>query len=152
MKTPSKQIALLSFFILWMIAVGCKKEELEPDVLKIVALTEKIGNVGYKELDEASTKWLLTKSPDDSHPFLDEKGEQSQTAKQPLAGFTILPSNFGGKNTRTLTISASNYVYVSPLGITFWFYENDKCDPDWKPKTGQSLKDFLYQELARIQI
>ena len=145
-----KKLIQLSILCLLITAVliSCKKSDPEPDVLKILGLTEKVGNVGYKELSEAKAKLFLTMANDNKNPFNDEKGDLSQTAKQPLAGFTILPSNLGGKSTRTLTIPASNYVFLSPLGATIWYYENDKCDPDWKPKTGQTLKDFLYQELA----
>ena len=141
------QLSILSLLITAAM-ISCKKSDPEPDVLKILGLTEKVGNVGYKELDEALTKWSLVNGADDKNPFLDEKGDQSQTAKQPLAGFTILPSNFGGKSTRTLTIPAANYVYLSPVGVVTWFYENDKCDPDFKPKAGQTLKEFLYEEMA----
>lgn len=149
--TTMKKLILLSTLLsltMLFFVISCKKDDIEPDTVQVFGITEKIGNIGYKELTEAYVKWLLVNPLDDNHPFLDEVGTQSQASKQPLSGFTLLPSNLGGKSTRTLTISASKPVYVSPLGTSGWYYANDKCYPDWQPKTGQSLKDFLYQELA----
>jgi hypothetical protein len=146
-----KKLLFSSFLSLLAACVmfSCKKE-VEPDTLKIFSLTEKVGNYGYKELEEASIKWFFGFPTDPTNPLLDETGAHSIAAKQPVSGFTILPSNFGGKTTRTLTIPASNYVYLTPLASLVWYYENDACDPDWKPAAGQSLKDFLVQELAKF--
>lgn len=140
--------SLLSLLAAWGM-FSCK-QEVEPDTLKIFSLTEKVGNYGHKELEEASIKWFFGFPTDATNPLLDETGAQSVATKQPVSGFTILPSNFGGKTTRTLTISSSNHVYLTPLASLVWYYENDACDPDWKPATGQSLKDFLTQELAKF--
>jgi hypothetical protein len=147
MKTLFK-FSITSIFIL-IFSLSCKEKDITSP--QVIALTEKIGNIGYKELDEASVKWALGNAFDPSvNPLLDETGSLSEASKQPIAGFTILPSNFGGTTTRSLTISKSNYVYMSPFGYFLWYYENDKCAPDFKPKAGQSVKDFLFSELSNF--
>ena len=144
MKTPFAASFVGVLFIA-IIGISCEKDETTPDTLQVLGLTEKAGNYGYKELDEATVRWYFGSPADNTNPLLDETGALSVAAKQPLSGITILPSNFGGKTTRTLTIPSSNYVYVSPLGTVVWYYENDPCDPTFKPAAGQSLKDFLYE-------
>lgn len=140
--------SLVGILFIAIIGISCEKDETTPDTLQVLGLTEKVGNYGYKELEEASVRWFLGLPADNTNPLLDETGQLSVTTKQPVPGFTILPSNFGGKTTRTLTIPASNYVYLTPLGVVTWYYDNDPCDPTWQPAAGQSLKDFLHQELV----
>lgn len=147
MKTQIKTLSVCLMIVIGLLS--CKEKAVEPDVLRIVGLTEKVNGIGYAELNVADMKRSLELPADKTNPYVDETGEASATAKQTVNGFTILTSNFGGKSVRTVTIPASNYVYLSPIGTVFWYYENDKCDPDTKPKAGQSVKDFLYAELAK---
>lgn len=138
---------LCSSLIITTLLFSCSKNE-EITTPQVVGVMEKVGNIGYKDLDAAAVKWYLGNAIDPTvNPLLDEKGDLSANAKQPITGFTILASSFGGQTTRSVSIPQSNYVYVSPFGYYLWYYENDKCDPDYKPKTGQTPKDFLYQEL-----
>lgn len=150
MKTPFSTAAFIGILFIAIMGASCEKDETTPDTLQVLSLTEKVGNYGYKELEEASVRWFFGLPPNNTNPLLDETGALSTTAKQPVSGFTILPSNFGGKTTRTLTIPASNYIYVTPLAVVMWYYDNDPCDPTWQPATGQSLKDFLHQELINF--
>ncbi len=145
-----KQLTFFVFSLLLMATViSCNKTEVEQDdTLKVLGMTEKVGNYGYKELNEATVRWFFGLPADNNNPLLDETGAVSKSSNQPLPGITILPSNFGGKTTRSLTFSASNYVFLTPLGRIVWYYDNDACDPTWKPAANQSLKDFLFENVG----
>ena len=86
---------------------SCKKEDAEPDVLKVYELTETVNGLTYAELEKIATIWLIGTPPDKSAAF-DEEGKLAVSSLQPNPNVTILPFNFGGKSTRTLTIPLQN--------------------------------------------
>ncbi len=153
------KLSILSIFIS-IVVFSCKKED-EIFVPQVLGIADKINGYGYKEMGEASIKWLFSKAPDPkTSPFLDETGDLSRPSSQPIAGYTILASNFGGNTTRSTTVSASNYVYVAAYGALVWYYDNDTCDPDFKPKAGQSdlaflseaFKDFVDMSKVKVSV
>lgn len=133
---------VLSVMIFSSVVFSCKKEDAEPDVLKVYELTEKVNGLSYGDLDEIASKWLIGTPPDKSAAS-DEQGNLSGSSFQPNPNVTILPFNFGGKSKRTLTIPSSKPVYVPILGYTYWYFDNDPCDPDFKPAANQSVEAFL---------
>jgi hypothetical protein len=133
---------LLNVMIFSSIVFSCKKEDAEPEVLKVYELTETIGGLTYTDLEKIATIWLIGTAPDKSAAN-DADGKLAATSLQPNPNVTILPFNFGGKSTRTLNIPASKPIYMPMLGYTYWFFDNDPCDPDFKPKAGQSVEAFL---------
>lgn len=133
---------LLSVMILGSFVFSCKKEDAEPEVLKVYELTETVSGLTYADLEKIATIWLIGTTPDKSAAN-DADGKLAAASFQPNPNVTILPFNFGGKSTRTLTIPASKPIYMPMLGYTYWFFDNDPCDPDFKPTLGQSVEAFL---------
>ncbi len=133
---------LLSIFLGCMIVSSCKKEETIPEVVKVFALTEKVNGLSYEDLTAIADKWLVGIAPDKSAAN-DTDGKLSATNLQPHSDVTILAYNFGGKSTRTLTIPSTKPVFVPIIGVTYWYFDNDPCDPDFKPATGQTIEAFL---------
>ncbi|RDB02338.1 hypothetical protein [Runella aurantiaca] len=134
--------ALLSLMVLCLITFSCQKEEVAPDVLQVLSLTEKVGNYGYEELSQESIKWMFSK-PLAQNPLSDETGALFDVKNQPIPNVMILQSNLGGKSTRAITVPAGHYVFITPLATFAYYFENDKCDPT-KPAQGQSLDNFVY--------
>jgi hypothetical protein len=133
---------LLSITILCSLVFSCKKEDAEPDILKVYNLTETVNGLTASDLEAISSKWLLGTSQEQSAAN-DESGNLAVEGLQPNANVTILPYNFGGVSNRKLTIKASKPVYIPILGFVYWYWDNDPCDPDFKPASGQSSADFL---------
>jgi hypothetical protein len=125
-----------------IITFSCKRTEAEPDVLKVYDLSETINGLTYADLEQISTKWLLGTSADKSAAS-DNDGKLAGITFQPNSNVTILPFNFGGKSVRTLTIPASKPVYFAILGYVYWYWDNDPCDPTFKPAANQSVESFL---------
>ena len=46
-----------------IIGISCEKDETTPDTLQVLGLTEKAGNYGYKELEEAVTLTVVERLP-----------------------------------------------------------------------------------------
>lgn len=133
---------LFSLMIFSSIIYSCKKEDVEPDVLKVYELTETINGLTFADLERISTEWLMGTTADKT-AALDEDGKLSAENLQPNSKINILPFNFGGASTRTVTLSASKPVYVPMLGYAYIYWDNDACDPDFKPAPGQSQKAFF---------
>lgn len=141
--------SFLSFLLVGFVSISCKKDETEPDVLKVYTLTETINGLGYPDLEEISSKWLVGTPPDKSAAN-DEDGKLSGDNFQPNPNVTILAFNFGGKSKRSLTISASKPVYVPILGYTFWYFDKDPCDPTYRPATNQTVEAFLRPQVDEL--
>ena len=133
---------LFSLMILGSFAFSCKKEDAEPDVMKVYDFSETVSGLSVADLEAISTKWLVG-TPRDQSPANDSDGKLAIESLQPNPNVTILPFNFGGISNRKLTLSSSKPVYVPILGYTYWYWDNDPCDPDFKPANGQSPADFL---------
>lgn len=146
-----KKTLIKSFLSLLCVSIiiSCKKDETEPDILKVYELTETVNGLGYPELDEISSKWLVGTPPDKSAAN-DEDGKLSGNTFQPNANVTILAFNFGGKSNRTLTIPASKPVYVPILGYTFWYFDKDPCDPTYGPAANQTIEAFLRPQVDEL--
>jgi hypothetical protein len=134
--------SLLSFLIVGLVVISCKKDETVPDLLKVYALTETVNGLGYADFEEISSKWLIGTPPDKSAAN-DEDGKLSGASFQPNTNVTILAYNFGGKSTRNLIISANKPVFVPILGVTYWYFDKDPCDPTYAPTAGQTIEAFL---------
>lgn len=137
---------LLSLTILCSLVFSCKKEDAEPDVLKVCELTEAPNGLTYTDLEKISTIWLMGTSME-STAALDEDGKLAAENLQPNPNVNILPFNFGGESNRTVTLTASKPVYVPMLGYAYIYWDNDTCDPDYKPAPGQSQKDFFQKQI-----
>jgi hypothetical protein len=135
-------LLLLGIFLCCVTIFSCKKDETVPEIVKVFALTEKVNGLGYEDFIMIADKWLIGVSPDKSAAN-DTDGKLSGTSFQPNSNVTILAYNFGGKSTRSLTISNSKPVFVPMLGVTGWYFDNDPCDPDYKPASGQTIEAFL---------
>lgn len=133
---------LFNWLILSAFIFSFKKEEPEPDVLKVYEFSETVNGLSVADLEAISSKWLVGTPPDQSAAN-DDDGKLATESLQPNPNVTILPFNFGGISNRKLTILASKPVYVPILGYTYWYWDNDPCDPDFKPANGQSSADFL---------
>lgn len=142
---------ILTILVFCTAIFSCKKEEAEPDVLKVYELTETVNGLTYTELEKIATIWLIGTPPDKSAAN-DSDGKLSAASLQPNSNVTILPFNFGGKSTRTLTIPASKPIYMPMLGYTYWYFDNDPCDPDFKPAAGQSIEAFLQPYIDELFI
>jgi hypothetical protein len=141
--------SLLSFLLLGLVIISCKKDETVPDVLKVYALTETVNGLGYSDIEEISSKWLIGTPPDKSAAN-DEDGKLSGTTYQPNPNVTILAFNFGGKSKRTLTIPASKPIYVPILGYTYWYFDKDPCDPTYGPAANQTVEAFLRPQIDEL--
>jgi hypothetical protein len=140
-------LSLLSISIFCFTVFSCKKDETVPEVVKVFALTEKVNGLGYEDLTMIADKWLIGTPPDKSAAN-DTDGKLSATSLQPNSNVTILAFNFGGKSTRSLTIPSTKPVFVPIIGVTFWYFDNDPCDPDYKPANGQTIEAFLGPDVA----
>ncbi len=141
--------SLLCFLLVAFISISCKKDETDPDVLKVYELTETVNGLGYSDLEEISSKWLIGSSPDKSAAN-DEDGKLSGSGFQPNTNVTILAFNFGGKSKRTLTIPSSKPVYVPILGYTYWYFDKDPCDPTYGPAANQTVEAFLRPQIDEL--
>lgn len=135
---------LFCFIVLSAVIFACKKEDAEPDVLKVYELTETVNGLTFADLEKISTLWLLGTSPENS-AALDEDGKLASENLQPNEKINILPFNYGGVSNRALSLTSSKPVYVPMLGYAYFYWDNDPCDPDFKPLLGQSKKDFFQQ-------
>lgn len=135
-------IMLLSIFFCCIVILSCKKEETIPEVVKVFALNEKVNGLSYEDLTLIADKWLIETTPDKSAAN-DMDGKLSGASFQPNSNVTILAYNFGGKSTRTLTIPSTKPVFVPIIGVSYWYFDNDPCDPDFKPANGQTIEAFL---------
>lgn len=135
-------IIFLNLLVLLGIS-ACKKNDEVADELKVYDLSEVVNGKTQSDLSIEATKYYYPLDFDTS-PLNDPDGSLTAKTKQPLDGFTILPTNIGGVTNRSLTIPSSKPVFFPILGNTVWYYENDPCDPD-KPKSGQSIKDYLLE-------
>ncbi len=133
---------LLSVMIFSSMVFSCKKEDAEPEVLKVYELSENVNGLSYSDLDEIASKWLVGTPPNKSAAN-DEIGVLSGANNQPNSNVTILAFNFGGKSERTLTIPSSKPIYVPILGYTYWYFDNDPCDPAFGPAKNQTVEAFL---------
>jgi hypothetical protein len=140
---------LLCILLLIIAISSCKKTDAEPDVLKVYALTETVNGLGYSDIEEISSKWLIGTPPDKSAAN-DEDGKLSGSSFQPNPNVTILAYNFGGKSVRSLTISASKPVYVPVLGYTYWYFDKDPCDPTYGPAANQTVEAFLGPQIEDL--
>ena len=141
-----KKLTILStlVFLILICVFACKKNDdvVIDDALKVFGLTEQVDGKSYSDLDEASTRWIF---PADftKTPLEDADGSRSVSSLQPLPNVMILASNSGGTSTRSLTIPTGRYVFFQIVGITSYYFENDKCYPNDKPALGQSIGDYL---------
>jgi hypothetical protein len=134
--------ALLKLIIFSWVVFSCKKEDTEPNVLKVYELSETVNGLSYSDLEKISTEWLIG-IPAEKSAALDEDGKLAAENLQPNKEINILPFNFGGASNRTVSLSASKPVYVPMLGYAYIYWDNDACDPDFKPAPGQSQKAFF---------
>jgi hypothetical protein len=139
-------LSFLSFSLCCIIIFSCKKDETVQEVVKVFALTEKVNGLGYEDFTMIADKWLIGTPPDKSAAN-DTDGKLSGASLQPNSNVTILAYNFGGKSTRSLMISSTKPVFVPIIGVTFWYFDNDPCDPDYKPASGQTIEAFLGPDL-----
>jgi hypothetical protein len=140
-------LLLLSIFFCCITILSCKKDETVPEVVKVFALTEKVNGLGYEDFTLIADKWLIGVAPDKSAAN-DTDGKLSAASLQPNSNITILAYNFGGKSTRSLTIPSTKPVFVPIVGVTFWYFDNDPCDPNYKPASGQTIEAFLGPDVA----
>ena len=126
--------------------IGCKKEE-EEDKLIVYSLSDKVAGYDMSQLGIEASKWSFT-NPLDNGPLSDADG--SFHKKQPLPDVTILAPNLGETQERSLIINSKNPIFIPAMGVTGWYYANDACNPDWNPKAGQSVLDFLQKELSGV--
>jgi hypothetical protein len=143
-----QSITLVFCFIILAMVVSCKKTETEPDVLKVLTLTEKIGNYGYEELAVATSKWIYSMPLDKKSPLNDPDGTFHATALQPIPAITVLMGTADGNSSRNMSIPSGNYVFLPIIFANYWHYENDKCDPTFQPAQGQTLEAFLLENAA----
>lgn len=128
--------------LLIVFGVGCN-DHIDPQGFQVFDLSTKVDGNGFNELSQQYTKWVLSQSLSETPLSDDSIGRFHAANRQPIKNVTILTSNFGGKTTRSLTISGSNYVFL-PIITSSWFYfENDLCNPTFKPAANQSVEDFL---------
>jgi hypothetical protein len=149
MKTKNIYLQCISLYLFSIIFLSCKKTDAEPDALKVYELTESVNGLGYADIEEISSKWLIG-SPPDKSAANDEDGKLSGSSFQPNGNVNILAYNFGGKTVRTLTISASKPVYVPVLGYTYWYFDKDPCDPTYGPAANQTVEAFLRPQIDEL--
>lgn len=136
------KVLLLIAFLL-VIGAGCSDHNIDPNGIQVFSLSTKIDGNGFNELVQTYTKWVLDK-PLDKTPLNDDSvGTFHAADRQPLKNVTILTSNFGGTTARSLSISSDNYVFLPLITSSPYYYENDLCDPTFKPVANQTLEDFL---------
>jgi hypothetical protein len=140
-------LSFMSISVCCITFFSCKKEETIPEIVKVFALTEKVNGLGYEDLTMIADKWLIGIAADKSAAN-DTDGKLSEASLQPNSNVTILAYNFGGKSIRTLTIPSTKPVFIPIIGVTAWYFDNDPCDPDYKPANGQSIESFLGPDVA----
>ncbi len=121
---------------------SCTDHNPAPDRLQVFGITEQIDGKTYSDLDEVAARWIF---PTDfsKTPLDDADGSRSAVSLQPLPTVMILASNLGGSSTRNLTIPGGRYVFLQIVGAINYYFDNDPCDPTFKPAQGQSAADFL---------
>ena len=139
MKTISK---LLPFCLLILMSISCKQNDPAPEVLQILSLTDKVGNYGYAELAQESSKWGLL-PPLEKSPFEDADGSLHKASLQPVPNVMILWGTGAGNSSRNITIPSRQYVFLPLIAYTNWYYTNDKCNPTYQPAAGQTAEAFL---------
>lgn len=136
-----KLFKILTFAFL-LVLVSCSKDD--EDTLQVFSKDATISGFTMPKLSEEFAKWVFTK-PINKNPLSDADG--SFHKDQPLNDFVFLSPNLGEVTTRNLTFSHNKNVYIPVMGVTGWYYDNDPCDPDFKPAAGQTPKAFLQEFL-----
>lgn len=134
---------LLTLLLLTLLGISCNDHTLVPQPLQVFDLATKVEGKGYSELVQEATKVIFSQSIDGGPLSDDATGTRHAPALQPVKNVTILHSNFGGTTRRSLTIPSGNYVFLYVIASTYFYFENDGCNPTFKPAPGQTLADFL---------
>lgn len=126
---------------------ACQNDHAVPaNTLRVYGLTEQVNGKSYSDLDEITTRWIFPADFSKS-PLDDETGARSAVSQQPLPDVFFLASNLSGESTRTLTIPAGRPVYFQIVGTVNFYFDNDPCNPTYKPAPGQSIADFLLADI-----
>ncbi len=145
-----KQLTIFAMFFFLIIINACKKDEIVvEDVLKVYGLTEQVNGKSYQDLDQAAIIWQLG-TEISKGPLDDPTGSRSDEKLQPLNDVMILGTNLGGISTRSLTIPSGKPVFFQIGGAANWFFDVNKCDPDFKPTNGQTPEAFLATDIDPI--
>lgn len=139
MKTSQSLFYSLVFFS--MVFLSCSKEE---DAVSIIDPSQDVSGKSQKELMVDMTKWVFGNSPSNG-PTSDADGKFHQS-NQPVNSVFMLAGTLGGNASRSVTVSKSTPLFVPIIFAGGWFYDNDACDPDYKPKAGESDEAFLDRE------
>lgn len=122
---------------------SCSKDD--SGKIKVYEKDAKIAGYTMPNLSEEFNKWVFSQ-PIETNPLNDPDGGFHQN--QPLNNFIFLSPNIGGVQNRTLTFSHNKNVFIPVMGVSVWYYDNDPCDPDFKPAAGQTPKQFLQEAAA----
>ncbi len=128
-------------FVLAATFLSCKDNDVAQAV-QVFKVGEEPSALKYADLIRDETNFVF-KSPLDDGPGTDETGANHSVDKQPRPDVMFLIGTFGGKAERTLVIPRDRYVFVNIYNGTNWYYDEDPCDPDFHPASGQSPLDFL---------
>lgn len=122
----------LIFFILFIsfafISCGKDDENSKEPQFTIIDPTQKVEGLTYKEILVETTKWWFSR---DAMPGI-----------QPLKNILILEGG-SGINKRTLTIDREKTLFIPILMFTEWYYLTETCNPNFRPKNGESDTEFL---------
>ncbi len=109
---------------------------------QVFKVGEEPATLSYRDLLR-DLNFFVFKSPFNDGPGTDETGAKHSLDKQPRPDVVFLIGTFGGKAERSLVIPRDRYIFANIFAAGAWYYDDDACDPDFKPAPGQSLLDFL---------
>lgn len=109
----------------------------------MIETSDSINGKTYQDLLVEHTKWVWA-SPVTQNPGFDYSGSIHKH-NQPLPDFTMLAGRSGPNVSaaQNFTVSRSKPIFVPIVFYTECFFEEDKCNPNFKPSPGQSTEDFL---------
>lgn len=133
---------LATLLLLSVSILSCKDHDVAESAQIFQVGQEPTVSLKYKELQRDQNLFVL-KSPPDDGPGTDQTGEKHSIDKQIRNDVVLLIGTFGGKAERSLVIPRDRYIFANIYSYTYWYYDNDACDPNTQPAPGQSLLDFL---------
>ncbi len=94
--------------------------------IEIIPLNGLINGLNYKQMATAAALKETSGSFAQSL-YADPDGSWHIQANQPVAGITILASNFGGESTRSLSLPESNYIFMPLMWYLAWDFQDTSC-------------------------
>ena len=132
---------LAGLILLTASLLSCQDHDI-PQAVQVFKVGQEPPTVKYADL-LSEVNQVVFGSPAAEGLGTDPTGERHSIDKQPRKDVVFLIGTLGGKAERSLVIPKDRYVYVNIYATTYWYYDEDPCDPTFHPAPGQSSLDFL---------